>query len=117
MADAATLTRPAQVTETIEGRAAELLTPEALAFLAELHRKFDARRLGAAGAAAERARSASTPTKARTSCPETKAVRSGDWRVVTPIPADLQDRRVEITGPTDRKARPSTPSTAGPRCS
>ena len=34
--------------------------------------------------------------------PETAAVREGDWRV-TAIPADLQDRRVEITGPTDRK--------------
>ena len=34
--------------------------------------------------------------------PETAAVRAGDWRVA-PIPADLQDRRVEITGPTDRK--------------
>ena len=43
--DAATLARSAQVTEPVEGRAAEVLTPEALAFLAELHRTFDARRL------------------------------------------------------------------------
>ena len=34
--------------------------------------------------------------------PETRAIREGTWRVA-PIPADLQDRRVEITGPTDRK--------------
>ena len=34
--------------------------------------------------------------------PETASVRSGDWRVA-PLPADLLDRRVEITGPTDRK--------------
>ncbi|MEY4847011.1 MAG: hypothetical protein RLZZ36_124, partial [Pseudomonadota bacterium] len=33
---------------------------------------------------------------------ETRAIRDGDWKVA-PIPADLQDRRVEITGPTDRK--------------
>ena len=33
---------------------------------------------------------------------ETKSVRDGDWRVA-PIPADLMDRRVEITGPVDRK--------------
>jgi malate synthase len=34
--------------------------------------------------------------------PETQHVREGSWRVA-PLPADLQDRRVEITGPTDRK--------------
>src|SRR5205823_7178593 len=34
--------------------------------------------------------------------PETRAIRDGDW-TVAPIPADLRDRRVEITGPTDRK--------------
>lgn len=34
--------------------------------------------------------------------PETRHVREGSWRVA-PLPADLQDRRVEITGPTDRK--------------
>ena len=34
--------------------------------------------------------------------PETEAIRNGDWQVA-PIPQDLQDRRVEITGPTDRK--------------
>ena len=34
--------------------------------------------------------------------PETETVRRGNWKV-EPVPADLQDRRVEITGPTDRK--------------
>jgi malate synthase len=34
--------------------------------------------------------------------PETRAVREGDWRIA-PVPPDLQDRRVEITGPVDRK--------------
>ena len=34
--------------------------------------------------------------------PETKAIRDGDWRVA-PIPRDIMDRRIEITGPTDRK--------------
>src|ERR1700761_6579375 len=99
--DAATLTRPAQVTEAIEGRAAELLTPEALAFLAELHRKFDKRRLELL--AARQARQARFDAgESPDFLPETKAVRDGDWRVA-PIPPDLQDRRVEITGPTDRK--------------
>ena len=45
---------------------------------------------------------ASTPASCPTSCAETAAVRDGDW-TVAPIPADLQDRRVEITGPVDRK--------------
>ena len=34
--------------------------------------------------------------------PETKQIREGDWKCA-PIPSDIQDRRVEITGPTDRK--------------
>ena len=38
----------------------------------------------------------------RTFLPETRAIRESDWRVA-PIPEDLLDRRVEITGPTDRK--------------
>ncbi len=38
----------------------------------------------------------------RTSCPQTAAVRAGDWRIA-PVPADLLDRRVEITGPVERK--------------
>ena len=45
MADTATLTAPAKVLGPLAGRAGEILTPEALAFLAELHRRFDARRL------------------------------------------------------------------------
>src|SRR5579862_6612580 len=99
--DAATLARPAQVTEPVEGRAADLLTPEALAFLAELHRRFGARRLQLL--AARQARQMRFDAgESPDFLAETRAVRDGDWRVA-PIPADLQDRRVEITGPTDRK--------------
>src|ERR1700722_13925218 len=99
--DAATITRPAEVTVPIEGRAAEVLTPDALAFLAELHRTFDARRLELLGrrqARQKRFDAGESPDF----LPETKDVRDGDWKVA-PIPADLLDRRVEITGPTDRK--------------
>src|SRR5215831_15592592 len=99
--DATTRARPAQVTVPIEGRAAEVLTPDALAFLAELHRRFDARRLELLGrrrARQQRFDAGESPDFLA----ETKAVRDGDWKVA-PIPADLQDRRVEITGPTDRK--------------
>jgi malate synthase len=99
--DATTLARPAEVTAPIEGRAAEILTPDALAFLAELHRKFDARRLEllAARVARQKRFDAGESPDFLT---ETKSVRDGDWKVA-PIPADLLDRRVEITGPTDRK--------------
>jgi len=98
--DATTLTRAA-ITEPIAGRAAEVLTPDALAFLAELHRGFDKRRrelLAARQARQARFDAGESPDF----LPETKAVRDGGWRVAA-IPADLQDRRVEITGPTDRK--------------
>src|ERR1700761_3482419 len=109
--DAATLTRPAQVTEAIEGRAAELLTPEALVFLGELHRKFDARRLellAARQARQKRFDAGESPDFLA----ETKAVRDGDWRVA-PIPADIQDRRVEITGPTAPKKNINPPNRGG----
>src|SRR5579864_4025525 len=99
--DATTLARPADITLPIEGRAAEILTPDALAFLAELHRRFNGRRLELL--AARQARQARWDAgEAPDFLSETQAVRNGDWRVA-PIPADLQDRRVEITGPTDRK--------------
>jgi malate synthase len=84
-----------------EGRAQEILTPEALAFLGDLHRRFDARRRELL--AVRQARQARFDAGERPDfLAETRAVREGDWKVA-PIPADLQDRRVEITGPVDRK--------------
>ncbi len=53
-------------------------------------------------AARSSARRVSTPASFQTFSPETKEIREGDWRVA-PVPHDLQDRRVEITGPVDRK--------------
>ena len=47
-------------------------------------------------------RRSSTPGRCRTSCRRPPQVRAGDWRIA-PVPADLRDRRVEITGPVDRK--------------
>ena len=97
-----TATRPAaQITTSVSGRAGEILTPEALAFLGELHGRFNARRLELlAQRQVRQARfdAGETPDF----LPETLAIRQGDWKVA-PIPADLQDRRVEITGPVDRK--------------
>jgi len=78
-----------------------ILTADALAFLAELHRRFDAHRQARISARRER--------QARFDARElpdfradTAAIRAGDWRVA-PIPAALSDRRVEITGPVDPK--------------
>ncbi|MDE2488598.1 MAG: malate synthase A [Alphaproteobacteria bacterium] len=82
-------------------RAAEVLTPEALAFLAELHRRFNDRRLELLALREERQRRFDAGA-APDFLAETRAVRDGDWKVA-PIPADLLDRRVEITGPVDRK--------------
>jgi malate synthase len=90
-----------EVLGPVQGRAAEVLTPDALAFVAELHRRFDGRRrelLAAREARQARFDAGELPDFLE----ETKAVRDGDWRV-GPIPADLLDRRVEITGPVDRK--------------
>jgi malate synthase len=89
------------VTGSMGPRFAEILTGQALAFLAELHRKFDARRkelLAARKTRQARFDAGELPDFLA----ETKSVREGDWKVA-PIPADLIDRRVEITGPVDRK--------------
>ncbi len=83
-------------------RYGEILTGEALAFLAELHRHFDRKRrdLLAARAARQRRFDAGELPDFP---PDTKSIREdGSWRVAS-VPADLQDRRVEITGPVDRK--------------
>lgn len=82
-------------------RAEEVLTHEALAFVAELHRRFDGRRRELLAAREERQR-AFDAGALPDFLTETQAIREGDWRIGD-IPADLLDRRVEITGPTDRK--------------
>jgi malate synthase len=79
----------------------DVLTPEAIEFLHLLHRELGGEReelLAARHARAERLRGGELPDFPA----ETRSVREGDWRV-PPAPADLADRRVEITGPTDRK--------------
>jgi malate synthase len=85
----------------VEGRAAEILTPEALAFVASLQREFGAERLRLLAAREER--QAELDAGALPDfLEETREIRDGDWRVA-PVPDELQDRRVEITGPVDRK--------------
>ncbi|MFF8715808.1 malate synthase A [Streptomyces sp. NPDC015184] len=80
----------------------EVLTEAALAFVAELHRRFTPRRDELLARRGER-RAEIARTSTLDFLPETAAIRADDsWRVA-PAPAALNDRRVEITGPTDRK--------------
>lgn len=79
----------------------QVLTPEAVRFLEQLAHRFEPRRLELLRAREDR--------QARVDLgelpdflPETQAIRDAEWTVAS-IPADLQDRRVEITGPVDRK--------------
>ncbi|MGI8871879.1 MAG: malate synthase A [Candidatus Limnocylindria bacterium] len=82
--------------------AQRVLTPDALDFVAALHREFDPRRrelLGRRAHRRQRFQAGETPDFLS----ETSSVRSDPaWRVA-PTPADLDDRRVEITGPAERK--------------
>ncbi|MEU2955117.1 malate synthase A [Streptomyces xanthochromogenes] len=79
----------------------EVLTDAALAFVAELHRNFTARRDELLTRRQDR-RAEIARTSTLDFRPETAEIRAGDWKVA-PAPAALNDRRVEITGPTDRK--------------
>src|SRR5687767_14565537 len=78
---------------------ARVLTPEALAFVADLHRRFNPTRQELLAKRSERQRQLAAGAGFLT---ETKNIREGDWSV-GPAPADLDDRRAEITGPCDRK--------------
>jgi malate synthase len=82
-------------------RSDEILTPDALEFVADLHRRYGKRRDELLAARVER-RTAIAESGTLDFLPETADVRAGDW-TVAPVPADLQDRRVEITGPTTAK--------------
>ncbi len=79
----------------------DILTPEALAFITELQRRFGAEREALLAKRIER-QAAISAGALPDFLPETAHIREADW-TVGPIPADLQDRRVEITGPVDRK--------------
>ena len=80
---------------------AEILTPQALAFVARLHRQFETRRQELLGRRASRQKDFDG-SKLPDFLPDTKTIRDSEW-TIAPQPADLLDRRVEITGPTDRK--------------
>jgi malate synthase len=85
----------------VDGARAAILTPAALAFVAGLVRAFRPE-LQARLAARKQAQAAFDAGLLPDFLPETAQVRAGDW-TVAPLPAGLLDRRVEITGPVDRK--------------
>jgi malate synthase len=85
----------------MEPRFDEILTDEALAFVAGLQREFGGRRDRLLGARAER-QTRFDEGERPDFLEATRSVREADWRVA-PAPPDLRDRRVEITGPTERK--------------
>ncbi|WP_421858066.1 malate synthase A [Oceanicaulis sp.] len=80
----------------------EILTPDALTLLADVHRRFDSARLALLQERLERQARLDSGEEILDFPKETQAIRKGDWTVPA-APADLQDRRVEITGPVDRK--------------
>jgi malate synthase len=91
----------ADVRAPLEGRAAEVLTPKALAFVVALQREFGGERRRLLDARA--VRQAELDAGALPDfLAATREVRESEWQVAS-APSDLQDRRVEITGPVDRK--------------
>ncbi|WP_118179155.1 malate synthase A [Paraburkholderia phosphatilytica] len=101
MANPLQLPQGMQITAEIQPGFETILTADALALVAALHRTFEPRRqqlLKARVARTERLDAGEKPDF----LPETAAIRSGDW-TIAPLPADLQCRRVEITGPVERK--------------
>jgi malate synthase len=80
---------------------AAILTPDALTFVAKLQRAFGAQRAECLRRRSDR-QAALDAGRGLDFLPETKHIREGEWKCAL-IPDDLRDRRVEITGPTDRK--------------
>jgi malate synthase len=96
-----TLPRGIEITGPRLPASDSVLTPEALAFVAALQREFGAVRKGLLQRRAEVARRIAAGEKPGF-LEHTRFIREGSWKVA-PAPADLDDRRVEITGPVERK--------------
>jgi malate synthase len=96
-----TLPSGVEVHAPISSAHAEILTPAAIEFLADLQRKFGSRRKELLAKRVERQARLDAGERPDF-LPETKQIRESKWRCA-PIPKDILDRRVEITGPVDRK--------------
>lgn len=96
-----TQTRGIEVVGALKPQFDEILTPDALKFIEELERNFGERRIKLLQYRKKRQEELNKG-KLPDFLPETKHIRNGDW-TIAPLPKDLQNRRVEITGPTDRK--------------
>jgi malate synthase len=90
-----------EISQKITPEFSEILTPEALDFVASIHRKFNATRLELLKKRTQR-QARLDQGELPDFLSETKTVRESQWQV-GPIPKDLLDRRIEITGPVDRK--------------
>jgi malate synthase len=101
MTETRTFAEGVEFTAPIPDEFAEILTPEAVNFVAKLERRFGQRRLELLQKRAERQERINAG-EMPDFLPETKEIRESEWKIA-PIPDDLQDRRVEITGPPDRK--------------
>jgi malate synthase len=91
-----------EILAEVSPEGAEILTSDAVALVAKLHRRFEPRRRELLAARVERARRLHAGVEPDF-LPETAHIRDDPTWKVAPAPADLQDRRVEITGPVDRK--------------
>jgi malate synthase len=91
----------ARVAAIEKARFREILSDDAIEFVAELERRFGARRCELLQARTERQKRLDAG-ELPDFLAETREIRESDW-TIEPVPAGLQDRRVEITGPTDRK--------------
>src|SRR5882672_4248068 len=101
MQRAAPRSRDISVLGRVSAEFAEILTEEALDFIAALHRRFDPQRRDLLARRAARQKEFDRG-KLPDFLPDTQKTREQEWRVA-PQPKDLLDRRVELTGPTDRK--------------
>jgi malate synthase len=99
--DAKLQTGGIEVFGSVTGEFTKVLTPEALQFIGRLAREFEPRRRELLEARMKRQREIDRGTLPDF-LPETREIREKEWKIA-PIPVDLQDRRVEITGPVDRK--------------
>ncbi|BFG73185.1 malate synthase A [Paraburkholderia terrae] len=101
MANTLSLPQGMTITGDIKPGFEAILTPQALELVASLHRTFEPRRQQLLKARVERAQRLDAGERPDFLA-DTKSIREGDW-TIAPLPQDLQRRRVEITGPVDRK--------------